>query len=314
MGATFVMSFPGPDWHVAAGANRRSAAAVAAGMTTNPRAALREWIALADAILYAGGRIVVAEPAPGLSGAVYTSDWGTLIRRADQPVFLLARNAAPHRAGEAELANKLFTDAGVTTQVMPSSWGGRGDLLQVGPARYLHIAGSRGTGADVAHELANAVRFVEAKVKAPFQFGDEVGAVVTNKAGHTMMLVHEPGLANRSIAELRTTFNPVEVVSVDASDAEAGVCSALCVNGTVILPAGCSTAPRSVLARNGFQMVELEMPQLLGLGGGGPHALANELWGFVIGAGAPDYTKAREHIVALIDTYPEAATVSGRAT
>lgn len=320
MGATFVMSFPGPDWQLVAGANRRAAAALAAGTSANPRAALREWIALADAIVQAGGRIVVAEPKPASSGSVYAADWGAVIRRADQPLFLLATSGTPHRAHDIEVARALFADAGVATQVVAAPWGGRGDLFQVLPSRYLFVAGTRtapGAAADVQAELGPITRFVDAKLNAPFQFGDEVVAVATNKAGQTFLLVHEAGLANRTVPELRNAFKPAEVCPVDAADAEAGVCSALSVNGTVILAEGASTAPRGFLARNGFQLVELAMPQLFGIGGGGPHALVNELVGFVIGPGAPDYTRARERIVGLVDSYPErvvpAAAPSGSA-
>ena len=149
------------------------------------------------------------------------------------------------------------------------------------------------------------MRFVEAKVKAPFEFGDEVAAVVRSKTGDGTLLAHQAGLADRTLADLRSAFSPVDVVSVDASDAEAGACSALCVNGTAIIPAGISTSLRGTLARTGLQLVELELPQLFGLGGGGPRALVNELVGFVIGDGAPDYARARERIVALVDNYPE---------
>jgi hypothetical protein len=124
-------------------------------------------------------------------------------------------------------------------------------------------------------------------------------------AGDGIMLVHEAGLHGRTIPELRTSFKPVEVISVDADDADRGACSALDVNGKTILPADLSTTLRANLLRLGMQLTELEMPELLGRGGGGPHALVNELVGFVIGAGAPDYTRNRERIVALVDTYPE---------
>ena len=306
MGATFVMSYPAADWHVAAGLNRRSASAK--GTDSSPRDALREWMSVADSILRAGGRIIVLDPPKGGgAGLVYAADWGAVVRRNDQALFLAATGAG-HRASDAEPVRALFTDAGVEVATVPMAWGGRGDLLQAGPGRYLYVAGARtapGAAQHVAHELGTVARFLEARVAAPFEFGDEIATMLTNRAGDSVMLVHEAGLAGRTLPEIRAAFNKVDVISVDAEDVEAGACTALDVNGTVILPPGLSTAIRGHLVRRGFQTVELELPQLFVRGGGGPHALVNELIGFVMGTGAPDYTRARDRIAALVDTYPE---------
>ncbi|MEO6952788.1 MAG: hypothetical protein ABI321_13355 [Polyangia bacterium] len=306
MGATFVMSYPAADWHVAAGQNRRSASAKATA--SSPREALREWMSVADTILRAGGRIIVLDPPKGAgAGLVYAADWGAVVRRNDQALFLAAMGTG-HRASDAAPVGALFVDAGVEVATVPMAWGGRGDLLQAGPGRYLYLAGARtaaGAAQHIARELGTVVRFIEARVAPPFEFGDEVATMLTNRAGDSVMLVHENGMSGRTVAELRAAYNKVEVISVDDEDAEAGACTALDVNGTVILPTGLSTAIRGHLVRRGFQTVELELPQLFGRGGGGPHALVNELIGFVMGTGAPDYTRARDRIAALVDTYPE---------
>ncbi len=319
MGATFVMSYPAADWQISAARNPRSAAARGQG-PASPGRALREWIALADAIHHAGGRILVADPpaapapstegtsAPRPTGLPYTADWGALIRRGDAPVFLLAEGGSAHRAADSAVARALFAAAGVEVQPVDCAWGGRGDLVYIGPGRYLYVAGARSdqaAGAKIAQALGATVRYLEARVQAPFTFGDEVVAMLRNKAQDGVLLVHEGGLADRTIPELRSTFNQVEVLAVDADDAAAGACTALDVNGTVILPPGLSTSLRGNLIRRGFQLVELDLPELFGKGGGGPHALVNELVGFVVGQGAPEYSRARDRIVALVDSYPE---------
>ncbi len=307
MRATFVMSYPASDWHVAAAATPRAKAGPA-----SPRAALAEWIALADAVTTAGGHVLVCDPpagaAPRPTGLPYAADWGALVRRDDRPLFLVPRAAAAHRAADTPIVTDFFAAAGVEVQPLPCAFAGRGDLVQVGPGRYLFVAGARATpdaAALVARELGETARFVAARVRPPFAFGDEVAAMLVNKAGDGVMLVHEAGLADRTIADLRSAFNKVDVISVDAEDAAAGACTALCVHGTVLHPPGLSTAVRSHLIRRGFQLVELDLPQLFGRGGGGPHALVNELVGFVVGAGAPDYPRGRDRIVALLETYPE---------
>jgi len=304
MGATFVMSYPAADWHVTA--NRRSGADASA--PSNPRRALREWIALADTIVHAGGRIVVVDPPEGGSGSlVYASDWGALVRRNDQPLWI----AATTDGAEASHVKAFFDAAGVPVQAPPAPWAGRSDLVQVNPGRYLFVAGSKsapGVGAQIGKELGNTFRYIDGKVTAPFTSGDEVAAMLHNRAGDGVLLVHERGMS-RSIPELRTAFNPVEVIGVDADDANAGACSALSVNGTAILTPGLSTTVRSHLIRRGLQTVELELPELFAHGGG-PRALVNELIGFVIGQGAPVPIYFRERIVALVDTYPESSATA----
>jgi N-dimethylarginine dimethylaminohydrolase len=300
MGATFVMSYPGAEWSAAAGRAPRAGVA-------RPRAALQEWIALADAILHAGGRIIVCDPQSGAPSLPYTADWGALVRRNDRALFLLP-NAPERRKSETEIVRAFFTNAGVDVQPLACASSGRADLLQVSPGRYLFLAGGgtdAGASAIVARELGMPARFVEGGVEAPFQFGDEVAAVFTTKSNDVIMIAHEPGMKGRSIPELRSAFQKVDVISIDAEDAEAGACASLCVNGTVIHPEGLSTGLRGHLLRRGLQLVELPLPELQGRGGGGPRALVNELYGFVIGSEAPDYARARDRIVALVEQYPE---------
>ena len=308
MGATFVMSYPAADWHVTAGQNRRSALAKATA--SSPRDALREWMSVADAILRAGGRIIVLDPPKDAGpGLVYAADWGALVRRNDKALFIAATGVG-HRATDDAPVAALFAEAEVEVAPVPMAWGGRGDLLQAGPGRYLYIAGARtasGAAQYIAKQLGGVARFIDARVAAPFEFGDEVAAMLTNRAGDGVMLVHEAGLTGRTLPEIRAAYNKLEVISVDADDADAGACTALDVNGTVLLPLGLSTALRGHLVRRGFQTVELDLPQLFGRGGGGPRALVNELIGFVMGTGAPDYTRARDRIAALVDTYADTA-------
>jgi N-dimethylarginine dimethylaminohydrolase len=305
MGATFVMSYPAAEWNAAAGRAPREGVA-------KPRAALEEWIALADAILHAGGRILVCDPPAG-GGAPslpYTADWGALVRRNDRALFLLP-NAPERRQSETEIIRAFFASAGVEVQPLGVVSSGRGDLLQVSPGHYLFLAGTHseaGASAIVARELGPAARYVEGSVVAPYRFGDEVAAVFVNKGGDVIMIAHEPGMKGRTVPELRSAFQKADVISIDADDADAGACSALCVNGTLIHPPGLSTGLRGHLLRRGLQLVELSLPELQGRGGGGARSLVNELYGFIIGKDAPDYTRARDRIVALVEKYPETAS------
>ena len=143
------------------------------------------------------------------------------------------------------------------------------DRVQFGKTifAFIQAANAQPSEGSVIDHLGLSFTNLEAKVKAPFGFGDEVAAMLYNKAGDGVLLAHEGGLEGRSIPDLRAAFNKIEVIPVDADDAEAGACTALCVNGTVILPPGLSTSLRGHLVRRGFILVEQDMPQLWGRGG-----------------------------------------------
>src|SRR5260370_18885807 len=101
MSVTFLMSYPGPGWHIRGGENFRSETR----SETNPRRALKEWIALCDAITRAGGHILVMPPAavdPPLTGMVYTANAGQLFRIGERSLFLLSNMSVVHRQKERE--------------------------------------------------------------------------------------------------------------------------------------------------------------------------------------------------------------------
>ena len=95
------------------------------------------------------------------------------------------------------------------------------------------------------------------------------------------------------------------MLAVDEEDALDYACNSLCVDGTVLMPAGLSTGLRGHLVRRGFAIEELDLPELFGKGGGGPRCLVNELRGFVLNDDAPSYASRREQLHALAESYPE---------
>src|SRR2546430_2480957 len=102
MGTTLLMSYPGPNWQIRGGENFRSRAR----SDTNPRQAMREWLSLCDAIMHAGGHILVMPPppdaaagAPGSTGLPFTADAGQLFPPPDGGGFLVSRLGVPHPGG-----------------------------------------------------------------------------------------------------------------------------------------------------------------------------------------------------------------------
>jgi N-dimethylarginine dimethylaminohydrolase len=307
MGATFLMSYPGPDWRIEGGENFRSKEKAA----TNPRQALREWLTLCDAITDAGGRILVMPPPqkPSLTGLVYTANTGALFKQVNHWEFVVSKMSVAHRETERAYVKKFFDEAGVPTAEAPNTWEGQADLTVLPGNRFLVTWGVRSVKAsieDVRARLPQAARVLDVQLKEPFFHGDTCLDALVNRGGDCVLLAHGAAFASRSIPEIRSFIGSyAEVVPVDADDALAYACNSLCVNGTLIMPEGTSTGLRGTLIHRGFNIVELDLSELFGKGGGGPRCLVNQLHGFVISDDAPSYTVQRDRLHLLLDSYPE---------
>ncbi len=308
MSVTYLMSYPGSDWHIRGGQNFRSEAR----SETNPRRAMMEWISLCDAITRAGGHILVMPPPsvdPPLTGMIYTANAGQLFRSGEEWVYLLANMSVPHRQAEREFVRAFATDAGLQTRVAAHSWEGQADLQLVAGNRYIATWGVRTVRAaldDVRPLLPPNGRLLELQIQDPFFHGDTCLNAIANRAGDTVLLAHGGALVGSSLEAIRQFVGgTVEVYPVDRDDALAYACNGLCVNGTLLLPHGVSTGLRGQLVRRGFTIEELDLGELFGKGGGGPRCLVNELRGLVLNQGAPDYASQRDQLVARAERYPE---------
>jgi len=307
MGATFLMSYPSPGWQIRGGANFRSKGRAA----TNPRAAMREWLKLCDAITRAGGRILVMPPPPGepLTGLMYCANHGALFKDGDRWVFLLSKMSVAHRQGERAHIKEFFERAGVPTAEAKATWEGQADVTTLGGSRFVLSWGVRSVKeslAEVRERLPMGARSMDVQLKDPWFHGDTCLDPLTTRAGDTTLLVHGGALVDKAIPELRTFVDRYgDVLAVEEEDALAYACNSLCVNGTVLMPAGVSAGLRGQIIRRGFVIEELDLPELFGKGGGGPRCLVNELRGFVLTDEAPSYVNEFDALHALVDTYPE---------
>lgn len=305
------MSYPGTDWHIRGGENFRSRTRSA----TNPRQAFTEWLALADAILRAGGQILVMPPPavdPPFTGMVYTAALGQLFGSHQNLVFMLANMAAKHRQGEAEFARSFIAELDLPTMAAQHVWEGQADLQLIAGNRYLAtwgIRSQRGSLDDIRPMLQSSSHLIDLELREPFYHGNTCLNPITNRAGDAVLLAHSGALVSNSLEGLRQFMGKdVEVYPLTVDDALALACQALCVNGTLIIPTGLSSALRGHLIRRGFMLEELELPELQGKGGGGPRALVNELRGLVASPDALSYAVLRDELRQLAETYPEIST------
>jgi N-dimethylarginine dimethylaminohydrolase len=312
MGATFVMSYPPPKWQIRGGENFRSKARQA----TNPRAAMREWLVLCDAITRKGGRILVMPPPevdPPLTGMMYTANTGALFKVGERFAWLLSNMSVEHRRAEKDRVRAFFAEAGVATEESPHVWEGQADITTLPRGRYILTYGVRSSKeslAEVRARLPEGSRVLEVKLREPWFHGDTCLDAMTTHGGDVVLLAFAGALVDRTIPDLRSFVgDQVEVFPIDEDDCLAYAANSLCVNGTVLLPTGLSTGLRGHLLRRGFTLEELDLPELFGKGGGGPRCLVNELRGFVLTPEAPDYASRRDSLYELAERYPESSSV-----
>jgi N-dimethylarginine dimethylaminohydrolase len=309
MGATFLMSYPAAQWQIRGGENFRSKARAA----TNPRAAMKEWLTLCDAITRHGGRILVMSPPrdanPPLTGMMYTANSGAMFKVGEHWQWLLPKMSVAHRQLEREQIRAFWSEAGVPIAEAAQTWEGQADVATLPGNRFLLTWGVRSVreSLDPVHQrLPPGARILDIKLRDPYFHGDTCLDVMSTRGGDTVLLAFAGALVDRTVPELRTfAGDRVEVLPIDEEDALGYACNSLCVDGTVLMPVGLSTGLRGMLLKRGFKLEELELPELFGKGGGGPRCLVNELRGFVLTPEAPDYVSQRDHLFQLAERYPE---------
>jgi hypothetical protein len=99
----------------------------------------------------------------------------------------------------------------------------------------------------------------------------------------------------------------VEILPVSEEDARAYACNALTVGERWLAPKGISAELRERVAKTGLSIVELDLAELFGKGGGGPRCLVNVLPAALDAPAELRYEEARAGIATRIAGYPQEA-------
>lgn len=272
---TYLMSYPTPRWRIRGGNNFRSELRAA----TNPRSALGEWLALADAITDAGGWVMVLPPPDDgdHTGMIYTANAGQLFagRR-----FVVSRMQSRHRADEAPAIAAFARKLRLTVEQTTATWEGQAEICALPGNRFILSFGVRSDEAsvdEIRRFLPAGAEVLTVRLRQPFFHGDTCLAALDTPKGGPVLLACPEALVDRSLYDLQQFARDVEVLPVDEADARAYACNALAVGERWLHPRGISTVLTSRLARRGLVPVELELAELFGKGGGGPRCLVNVL-------------------------------------
>lgn len=309
MARVFLMSPPPPGWRILGGANYKSEARPA----VNPRKALWEWLALADAIAARGGEIAVLPPAPSeppLTGLIYTANAGWLLGPGQ---FRVSRLSVAHRQAEgAHLVAALRGIFGFEAIAQSRTvWEGQADMCSLSAGSLILSYGVRSVAESVAEVRASlpaAVRVHAARLRQPYFHGDTCMDAVEGPRGK-LWLVHPGAFATE--AEYRATRAfaeaEAEVIEISEADALGYACNALSLGSSLLAPTGLSAPLLRTLADRGVEVDSLDFGELFGKGGGGPRCLVNELRGLTTFDHPSNYRRMREALVASAERYPTSA-------
>ena len=282
----YLMSPPRPDWGLRGRANFRSQAAGG----TDARKARTEWARLADAIVAAGGEVVVCPPHPeqNLTGMIYTAEAGELYRdEAGNPGFLLPNMAAEHRRGEAAWIGPFFEDVlGISTRRVEASWEAQGDAIRGASAH--EIVHTYGVGPAARTEEAAysqiapllSPRHIQVEFVADPWFHGNTFLNVYRRPEHdaSLLVVCPDALSHEDYERLRAFLPDAQVLEITREQSLGYDTNALQVGDTVLAPTTLSGRTRDALIQLGLEVEAIDLGELFVKGGGAPVCLTNRLW------------------------------------
>ncbi len=297
----YLMSPPGPSWRLRGRANFRSEAAA----PVDARAAIGEWVALADAIEARGGRVVclIPEPDTDLTGLPYAAECGQIVEHEGELCFLLPSMAAQHRARERDAWRPVAAAMGLRPVDLPEGlWEAQGDVAEL-RGRTLLFWGGR---TDRAGVLAAARYFpadaILVEVRQP-AFHGNMAALPLEAAGK--LLVCPEVIAGDGLSRLEAAFGVDAIVPVGVDEIRSYATNGLPIGRDVLAPH--LTPPRVVSLLRGFglDVVILPMVELCEKAGGASRCLVSRARvdeARITIPEAHDYRAQRSRIVALAST------------
>jgi N-dimethylarginine dimethylaminohydrolase len=266
----YLMSPPGPEWRLRGRANFRSEAAA----PVDARAAIREWVSLADAIEFRGGRVVCLVPERGteLTGLPYAAECGQIVEREGELFFLLPTMFAPHRKGERALWRPAAEALGMKPVDLDGTWEAQGDVATF-RGRTLLFFGGRTDAAGVA----SAARWfpgdaILLEVRQP-AFHGNMAALPLEAAGK--LLVCPDVLLGDGLARLEEAFGAEAIVPVSVDEIRAYATNGLPIGSDVLAPHLVPARVTDLMKGWNLRVITLPMVELCEKAGGASRCLVS---------------------------------------
>lgn len=264
MNDLYFMSPPGVDWQLRGRANFRSKEAPA----VDAARARREWLALARAIEATGARVVVAPPAPGLTGMPYAAEAGHVVGAR----FLLPRMRAEHRKGEAPRWAEVARRVGLEpTDIGGGTWEAQGDVALFDGATLLFFGGRTDReGMTRARAFFEGKETIAIEIREPAFHGNM--ALLPLPAADRMLVCRDV-LAAESWAALVARFGETRLIPVSEDEIKSYATNGLPIGRKLLAPSLVPARVRDRVSALGVEVVSLAMDELCGKAGGASRCL-----------------------------------------
>lgn len=264
------MSPPAPGWAVRGRANFRSTL----GPVVHPRAARREWLALARAIERRGGVVAVLAPDEELTGLPYTAEAGHPVPPATaggKPRFLLSRMQPEHRRREHERWRPFVAELGFEpVDIGAGIWEGQGDVASFDGATMMFWGGRTDReGLEAArHHVPGEVIVVQVREPA---FHGNMAVLPLPHADR--LLVCPDTIEDDGLAVLEARFGRDRIHFVSEEESRFYATNGLPLRGSLLVPH--CTPPRvsKMLRADGIELETLSMVELCEKAGGAARCL-----------------------------------------
>jgi N-dimethylarginine dimethylaminohydrolase len=271
---------------------------------------------VADAIVEAGGEVLVMPPSPtkNLTGMPYTAEAGEFFRDEDgRPCFQLASMAAAHRREEPDYVAGFVGTLGWRPVATEAVWEAQGDAIRVGADSIVHTWGdgpSARTSCEAYAEVSGrlSARHLHLRFCADPWFHGNTFLAWFQGNGQEVVLVCREAIGDAGWREIDRFAEGAELVGIDRIASLGYATNALQVRDTVLCPEGLSAAVTDVWRALGLTVRPMPLPTLFRRGGGAAVCMTNRLWG-VLDTDVPEavrYSRRRAEFHTLTDSYPDA--------
>ena len=226
----------------------------------DPARAMRQWETLKQAYESLGHSVATIEPVAGLPDMVFAANGATVI----DGTVLGVRFRYPQRAGEAAAYLNWFRSNGwACVRAAEHVNEGEGDILVAGDGTILAGYGFR-SDFEAGQELAAAFgrRVVSLRLVDPRFYHLDTALCVLDA---TTAMYYPAAFDDAGRAALASVFS--ELIEAKDEDAEVLGLNAVCDGRRVVLAAAATGLARSLRSR-GFEVVPVDMSELLKAGGG----------------------------------------------
>jgi N-dimethylarginine dimethylaminohydrolase len=266
----YVMSPPTNHWKLRGKANFRSQD----NLQVSAPQAIREWVALADAIEERGGRVLVLVPPVDttLTGLPYAAEAGQIVEHQGKALFLLPNMAVEHRRGEREMWRVFANNLGMSPVDLEGTWEAQGDVAWFRGQTLLFFGGR------TDHQgLQSAARYLagptlEIELRQPAFHGN---MAVLPLPSVDKMLVCKEVLVGNGWDTLVKAFGKQSLFLVTEQEIRSYATNGLPVGNDWLIPHLTPTRVREQVASWGMNIVELSMTELCEKAGGASRCLVS---------------------------------------